>query len=71
MNYNRVPLWLLIEELKNVVNCFAEGLDEMNVVSATQSTCSNAEACPDKIDGTFGTRLKSTKRVKDVREGKK
>ena len=58
VNYNHVPLWLLIKELKNVVNSFAEGLDRMNVVSATQSTCNNAEACSDKIDDTFGTRLK-------------
>ena len=39
--------------------------------SMQYNTCSNTEACLDKRDDTFETRLENKKRVKDVREGKK
>ena len=32
------PSRLLVKELKKVVNSFADGLDKMDVVNATQST---------------------------------
>ena len=60
------PSRLLIKELKKVLSSFAECLDKVDVVSAAQSTHSDAEAFLDKRDGTFETRLKNKKRVKDV-----
>ena len=63
------PSTLFIKELKKVVNFIAKGLEEMDVVKC--NTCSNTEACLDKRDDTFETRLENKKRVKDVREGKK
>ena len=49
VNYDpSCPSRILIKDLKKVVNSFDEGLDEMDIVNATQSTCSNAEACFDK-----------------------
>ena len=71
VNYD--PSWpsrILIEDL-NVLNSFAEGLEKMDIVNATQSTCSEADACLDKRDGAFETRQENKKGVKDKREGKK
>ena len=51
-----------------VVNSFAEGLEGIDVVKATQSNSSDAEAWLDERGGTFETRLKYKKRIKDVRE---
>ena len=61
---------ILIEDLKKVSNTFAEGLDKMNIVNATQSTCSKAEACLDKRDDTFETHLGNKKGVKGKRKWK-
>ena len=69
VNYDSsCPSWILIKDLKKVVNSFAEGLDKMDIVDATQSDSSKAEACIDKRDGTFETRLENKKVVKDKRE---
>ena len=65
------PSWMLIKDLKKVVNSFAEGLDKMDIVDATQSDSSKAEACTNKRGGTFETRLENKKVVKDKREWKK
>ena len=71
VNYDpSYPSRILIGDLKKVLNSFAEGLDKMDIVNAPQSTCSKAEACLDKRDGTFETRLENKKGVKDKREGK-
>ena len=46
VNYDpSCPSRILIEDLKKVLNSFAEGLEKMDIVNATQNTCSKAEAC--------------------------
>ena len=60
--------WIFIKVLQKDVNSFAEGLDKMDTVNATQSNCSKAEACLDKTDGTFETRLENKKGVREKRE---
>ena len=71
VNYDpSCPSRILIEDLKKVLNSFAEGSDKMDIVNATQSTCSKAEACLDKRDDTFEMRLESQNGVKDKKEGK-
>ena len=67
--YPSCPSRILIEDLK-VLNSFAEGSDKMDIVNATQSTCSKAEACLDKGDDTFETLLESQNGVKDKKKGK-
>ena len=58
VNYDpSCPSRILIEDLEKVLNPFAEGSDKMDIVNATQSTCSKAEACLDKRDEIFETRL--------------
>ena len=42
------PSPVLIRDLKKVVNYLADDMDRMNIINATQSTCSNAEVCLDK-----------------------
>ena len=71
VDYNLLcPIRILIEDLKKVLNSFAERLDKMDIINATQSTCSKAEACLDKRDDTFETRLENKKGYKDKRKGK-
>ena len=70
VNYDpSCPSRILIEDLKKVLNTFAEGLDKMNIVNSAQSTCSKAEACLDKKDDTFETCLEKKKGFKDKGEG--
>ena len=63
------PSRIVIKDLMNVLNSFAEGLDKIDIVNAAQSTCSKAEACLDKRDDTLETHLENKKEVKDEREG--
>ena len=71
VNYDpSCPCQILIEDLKKVLNTFVEGLETMNIVNATQSTCSETEARLGKRDGVFETHLENEKGVKDIREGK-
>ena len=44
------------------MNSFAEGLDMMDIVNATQSNCGNAEACLDKDMTCF-------RRARKIRKG--
>ena len=67
--YPSCPSRILIEDLK-VLNSFAEGSDKMDIVNATQSTCSKADARLDKRDDTFETRLEGQNEVKDKEGGK-
>ena len=53
------------------MNSFVGGLDKIDVIKTTRSTCSNGEARLDNRDSTFESRLKCRKRVKYIREGKK
>ena len=72
VNYDpSCPSRILIQDLKKVVNSFAEGLDKMDIVNATQSICSKAEACLDKRYGTFETRLENKKGFEDKRDERK
>ena len=72
VNYDPAcPSRILIKDMKKVVNSFAQCLDEMDIANATQSTCSKAEACLHKRDGTFETRPENEKGVEDKREGNK
>ena len=71
LNYDPLcPSRILIEDLKKILNSSAEGLEKMDIINATQSTCSKAEACLDKRDDTFETRPESKKGIKDKMEGK-
>ena len=64
------PSRILIEDLKKALNSFAEGSDKMDIVNATQSTCSKTEVCLDKRDDTFEMRLESQNGIRDKKEGK-
>ena len=49
VNYDpSCPSQILIEDLKKVSSSFAEGLDNMDIVNAPQSTCSKAEVFLDR-----------------------
>ena len=59
-----------MKDLKKVVNSFSEGLDNMDIVNAAQSTCSKAEASTKEMallltplcgDGSFGRAWKIRK----------
>ena len=56
----------VVVQLKKVVNSFADDVNNMDIVKAPHSSCSNAETCLDKSDDFFETRLK--KDVKNVRK---